>query len=187
MALDSTLEFLLPESAPLETLSPFSYSPLCPLDPRDPRGDQKSVESGLSYLTSGLGSSLVSDGGISLLSRPFPFSPSGSEFSDLVSESSFRQDTNPVSLPPISRAASLCSDSMDPGHSSAVPELPKIRRHSIIPTSRRYKPPPPYPSLSPGHGLLLSSLSSHMETLASENEMFGLSWPAAKLHGLRID
>ena len=183
MSLDNTLEFLLPDTGPLDPLSPFSYSPLCPSDSRT---DHKSVGSSLSYLTSGLGSSLVSDAGIS---RPYPFSPSSSEYSDIVSEASFRQDPHALSLPPISRTSSLSSDTREHGHTSGIPELPKIRRHSIIPTSRRYRLPPC--SLSgqliesepPGCSLFLS----HMDTLSYENESFGLSSSAAKLHGLRID
>ncbi|KAI6646205.1 Transcriptional activator GLI3-like [Oopsacas minuta] len=189
LSVDNTLEFLLPESDPL---SPFhTSSPGVLVSPQFSEGPQfgyacrndKSIDSSLSYLTSGLGSSVISDGGASFLqSHLYPFSPSDSEYSDLISEESYR---HAVSLPPISPTSSLSSDTRS--HVSAVPHLPKIRRHT-------YTDPPSYSSLcnrysdvTQDNNLLFSSLSDHMDTLVCENQLFGLSSNAVKLNGLKID
>lgn len=185
LSLDTTLEFLLPESDPLTPFSPVSPSAtqFCQSQFGYSCGN-KSIDSGLSYLTSGMGSSVVSDRSSVLPSHPYPFSPSESEYSDLISEESYRHSV----LPPISRTVSISSEPQP--LTSAIPRLPKIRRHST------YEEPPPYMSLSnrfsdsltcPDNNLLFSSLSEHMDALVSENQLFGLSHSAAKLHGLSID
>ena len=209
LSLDNTLEFLLPES-PLEGLAQFE-SPLVsphlteeqlfkaaranftPLSSHAGNRN-KSMDSNLSYLTSGLGSSLQSDGAVSLVASPFhtlagPFSPSLSDYSDLISEASYRHEAIGVSLPPLqrSRASSISSDTRDfqftPSH---VPELPKIATQRGVKErsdhSCRYMR-----DIMPSNNLQVASLDDHMHALVCENEIFGFSHNAGRLNGLKLD